>query len=178
MGEVAGAGKLGQKCTKSEDYSKWKEKESKRVGVKVCKTGRLLQAGRIGKQAGWGRSVQNRKIAPRGRKRKASGLEQKCAKPEDYSKREEEESKRVGAKVCKTGRLLQEEGIGKQAGWSRSVQNRKIAPRGRKRKASGLEQKWVKPEDCSKYKKEERKTWLKQGKSICIIGLLDGNRDR
>lgn len=48
----------------------------------------------------------------------------------------------------------------------------------KKRKASGLEQKCAKPEDCSKYKKEERKTWLKQGKSICIIGLLDGNRDR
>lgn len=77
MGEVAGAGKLGQKCTKSEDYSKWKEKESKRVGAKVYKTGRLLKEGRIGKQAGWSKSVQNRKIAPGGRNRKASGLEQK-----------------------------------------------------------------------------------------------------
>ena len=78
--------------------------------------------------------MQNRKITPRGRNREASGLEQKCAKLEDYSKWKEEESKRVGAKVCKTGRLLQEEGIGKQAGWSRSVQNRKIAPSGKKKK--------------------------------------------
>ena len=43
MSEIVGAGKLEQKRVKSEDYSKWKEKESKRVGVKVCKTGRLLQ---------------------------------------------------------------------------------------------------------------------------------------
>ena len=70
MGEVAGAGKLGQKCTKSEDCSKWEEEESKRVGVKVCKTGRLLQEEGIGKQAGWSRSVQNRKIAPSGKKKK------------------------------------------------------------------------------------------------------------
>ena len=35
MGEVAGAGKLDQKRVKSEDYSKWKEKESKRVGAEV-----------------------------------------------------------------------------------------------------------------------------------------------
>ena len=35
MGEVAGAGKLGQKCTKSEDCSKWEEEESKRVGAEV-----------------------------------------------------------------------------------------------------------------------------------------------
>ena len=64
----------------------------------------------------------------------AGKLEQKCAKPEDYSNGEEEESKRVGAKVCKTGRLLQEEGRGKQAGWSRSWQNRKIAPSRKKKK--------------------------------------------
>lgn len=99
-------------------------------------------------------------------------LEQKCAKPEDYSKRKKEESKRVGAKVYKIGRLLQEGRIGKQAGWSRSGLNRKITPSGRKRKASGLEQKWVKPEDYSKWKKEERKRWLKPEKSICIIGML------
>lgn len=98
-------------------------------------------------------------------------LEQKCAKPEDYSKRKKEESKRVGAKVYKIGRLLQEGRIGKQAGWSRSGLNRKITPSGRKRKASGLEQMCAKQQDCSKYKKEERKTWLKQGKSICIIGM-------
>ena len=78
--------------------------------------------------------MQNRKITPRGRNREASGLEQKCAKPEDYSKRKEEESKRVGAEVCKIGILLQEEGIGKQAGWGRSWQNRKIAPSGKKKK--------------------------------------------
>ena len=89
MGEVAGEGKLGQKCLILEDYSKWEEEESKRVGVKVCKTGRLLQEEGIGKQAGWSKSVQNRKITPRGKNRKASGLEQKLAKPEDYSKRKE-----------------------------------------------------------------------------------------
>ena len=66
-------------------------------------------------------------------------MEQKCLISEDYSKRKKEESKRVGVKVCKTGRLLQEEGRGKQACWSKSVQNSKITPRGRKRKASGLE---------------------------------------
>ncbi len=109
MGEVAGAGKLGQKCTKSEDYSKWKEKESKRVGAEVGYTGKLLQVEGRGKQAGWSRSGLNRKITPRGRNRKASGLGQKCAKPEDYSKRKKEESKRVGAKERKTGRLLQVE---------------------------------------------------------------------
>lgn len=59
----------------------------------------------------------------------AGKLEQKCLISEDYSKRKEEESKRVGAEVCKTGRLLQ-------------------------------------------IKKKDRKTWLKQGKSICIIGML------
>ena len=69
----------------------------------------------------------------------AGKLEQKCLISEDYSKRKKEESKRVGVKVCKTGRLLQEEGRGKQACWSKSVQNRKITPRGRKRKASVLE---------------------------------------
>ena len=138
----------------------------------MCKTGRLLQVEGKGKQAGWSRSWQNRKITPRGRKRKASVLEQRCAKQQDYSKRKEEESKRVGVKVCKTGRLLQVEERGKQGGWSRSWQNRKITPSGRKRKASGLEQMCAKQQDCSKYKKEERKTWLKQGKSICIIGML------
>lgn len=70
MGEVAGAGKLGQKCTKSEDYSKWKEKESKRVGAEVGYTGRLLQVEGRGKQAGWSRCVQNSKIAPNIKKRK------------------------------------------------------------------------------------------------------------
>lgn len=56
-----------------------------------------------------GKSVQNRKIAPSGKNRKASGLEQKWVKPEDYSKRKKEESKRVGVKERKTGRLLQVE---------------------------------------------------------------------
>ena len=101
--------------------------------------GRLLQEEERGKQASGSRSWQNRKITPRGRKGKASGLEQKWVKPEDYSKWKEKESKRVGVKVCKTGRLLQVEGKGKQAGWSRSELNRKITPSGRKRKASGLE---------------------------------------
>ena len=55
----------------------------------MYKTGRLLQKEGRGKQAGWSKGVQNRKIAPRGKNRKASGLEQKCTKPEDYSKREE-----------------------------------------------------------------------------------------
>lgn len=101
----------------------------------------------------------------------AGKLEQKCLISEGYSKRKKEESKRVGAEAGKTGRLLQEEERGKQAGWSRSWLNRKITPSGRKRKASGLEQMCAKQQDCSKYKKEERKTWLKQGKSICIIGM-------
>ena len=39
----------------------------------------------------------------------AGKLEQKCAKPEDYSKRKEEGSKQVGAEAGKTGRLLQVE---------------------------------------------------------------------
>ena len=69
----------------------------------------------------------------------AGKLEQKCLISEDYSKRKKEESKRVGAEAGKTGRLLQEEGRGKQACWSKSVQNRKITPSRRKRKASGLE---------------------------------------
>lgn len=43
MSEIVGAGKLEQKRVKSEDYSKWKEEESKRVGAKVSYTGRLLQ---------------------------------------------------------------------------------------------------------------------------------------
>ena len=109
MSEIVGDGKLEQKRVKSEDYSKWKERESERVGVKVCKTGRLLQVEGRGKQAGWSRSGLNWKITPSGRKRKASGLGQKCAKPEDYSKRKKEESKRVGVKERKTGRLLQVE---------------------------------------------------------------------
>ncbi len=70
MSEIVGAGKLEQKRVKSEDYSKWKERESKRVGVKVCKTGRLLQVEGRGKQAGWSRCVQNSKIAPNIKKRK------------------------------------------------------------------------------------------------------------
>ncbi len=75
MGEIVGAGKLEQKRVKSEGYSKWEEKESKRVGAEVGYTGRLLQVEGKGKQAGWSKSVQNRKITPSGRKRKASGLE-------------------------------------------------------------------------------------------------------
>ena len=75
MSEIVGAGKLEQKCLISEGYSKRKKEESKRVGAEVGYTGRLLQVEGRGKQAGWGRSVQNRKITPRGRKRKASGLE-------------------------------------------------------------------------------------------------------
>ena len=46
---------------------------------------------------------------------------------------------------------------GKQTGRSKSRLNRKITPIGRKRKASGLEQKCAKPEDCSKGKKEKEK---------------------
>ena len=64
----------------------------------------------------------------------AGKLEQKCLISEDYSKRKKEESKRVGVKVCKTARSLQEEGRGKQGGWSRCVQNSKIAPNIKKRK--------------------------------------------
>lgn len=77
MSEIVGAGKLEQKWVKLEDYSKWKEKESKRVGAEVCKTGRLLQEEERGKQAGWSKREKNRKITPSGRKMKASGLEQK-----------------------------------------------------------------------------------------------------
>ncbi len=99
MSEIVGAGKLEQKRVKSEDYSKWKGKESKRVGAEVGYTGRLLQVEGKGKQAGWSKSVQNRKITPSGRKMKASGLEQKWVKLEDYSKWKEKESKRVGAEV-------------------------------------------------------------------------------
>ena len=109
MSEIVGAGKLEQKCLISEGYSKRKKEESKRVGAEAGKTGRLLQEEERGKQAGWSRSGLNRKITPRGRNRKASGLGQKCAKPEDYSKRKKEESKRVGVKERKTGRLLQVE---------------------------------------------------------------------
>lgn len=35
MSEIVGAGKLEQKCLISEDYSKRKEEESKRVGAEV-----------------------------------------------------------------------------------------------------------------------------------------------
>ena len=107
MSEIVGAGKLEQKCLISEGYSKRKKEESKRVGAEAGKTGRLLQEEERRKQAGWSRSGLNRKITPSGRKRKASGLEQMWVKPEDYSKWKEEESKRVGADVCKTARLLQ-----------------------------------------------------------------------
>ena len=69
MSEIVGAGKLEQKCLISEDYSKRKKEESKRVGVKVCKTGRLLQVEREGKQAGWSKVLENGKITPRGRER-------------------------------------------------------------------------------------------------------------
>ena len=64
----------------------------------------------------------------------AGKLEQKCLVSEGYSKRKKEESKRVGEEVCETGRLLQVEGKGKQAGWSRSELNRKITPSGKKKK--------------------------------------------
>ena len=67
-------------CAKPEDYSKWKKEKSKRVGVKVGKTGRLLQVEKREKQAGWSKSGLNRKITLSGKKRKASGLEQKREK--------------------------------------------------------------------------------------------------
>ena len=105
-----------------------------RNGGNISKIEDLLQWVKLWERVNWSKSVQNRKITPTGRKRKASGLGQKCAKPEDYSKRKEEGSKQVGAEAGKTGRLLQEEGIGKQAGWSRSWQNRKIAPSRKKKK--------------------------------------------
>ena len=59
----------------------------------------LLQWVKLRELVNWGKSVQNRKIAPSGKNRKASGLEQKWVKPEDYSKWKEKESKRVGAEV-------------------------------------------------------------------------------
>lgn len=64
----------------------------------------------------------------------AGNLEQKCLISEGYSKRKKEESKRVGAEVGYTGRLLQVEGRGKQAGWSKREKNRKITPSGKKKK--------------------------------------------
>ena len=70
MGEIVGAGKLEQKRVKSEGYSKWEEKESKRVGAKVYKIGRLLQVEGKGKQAGWSKREKNRKITPSGKKKK------------------------------------------------------------------------------------------------------------
>ena len=60
-----------------------------------------------GKRSGWSKNGLNRKITPSGRKRKASGLEQKWVKQEDYSRWKKEESKRVGAKERKTVILLQ-----------------------------------------------------------------------
>ena len=57
-------------CAKPEDYSKWKKEESKRVGVKVGKTGRLLQVEKRGKQAGWSKREKNSNIAPNRKKKK------------------------------------------------------------------------------------------------------------
>ena len=68
---------------------------------------------------GLGEYFKNRKFAPMGKVAGAGKLEQKCLILGDYSKWKEEESEQVGAKVSKTGRLLQEERKGKQAGWSR-----------------------------------------------------------
>ena len=59
----------------------------------------LLQWVKLWEKVNWSKSVQNWNIAPSERKRGASELEQKCAKPEDCSKRKKEESKRVGAEV-------------------------------------------------------------------------------
>ena len=53
--------------------------------------------------------------------------------------------------------LLQREGRGKQAGWGKIAKLEEFTPTGRRREASGLEQKWVKPEDYSRWKKEESK---------------------
>ena len=47
---------------KREDYSKWKRKGSKRVGVRSRKTGRLLQVEEEEKQAGLGNSWKTGKI--------------------------------------------------------------------------------------------------------------------
>ena len=60
-------------------------------------------------------------------------------KPEDYSKRKKRGSKQVGVKSRKTGRLLQEEEKGKQAGRSKEWKNGKITPSRRKEEASVLE---------------------------------------
>ena len=70
MSEIVGAGKLEQKCLISEEYSKRKEEESKRVGAEVSYTGRLHQVEGRGKQAGWSRSELYRKIAPNIKKKK------------------------------------------------------------------------------------------------------------
>ena len=53
---------------KREDYSKWKKKGSKQVGVKSGKMGRLLQVELEGKQVGRSKEWKNGKITPSGRK--------------------------------------------------------------------------------------------------------------
>ena len=60
--------------------------------------------------------LENRKITPSGTGREASRLEQSVRKREDYFKRKRKRSKRVGVRSRETGRLLQEEEKGKQAG--------------------------------------------------------------
>ena len=57
---------------KREDYSKWKKRGSKQVGVKSGKTGRLLQVEEKRKQAGRSKEWKNGKITPSGRKKEAS----------------------------------------------------------------------------------------------------------
>ena len=54
----------------------------------------------------------------------------------------------------------------------RIFKKRRFAPMSEIVGAGKLEQKCLISEGYSKRKKEERKTWLKQGKSICIIGML------
>ena len=71
MGRLREASRLGENCEAGRIYSNEKAERSKQVGGDVLKTGRLLQV----------------------EKRKASGLEQKCAKPEDCSKRKKEKEK-------------------------------------------------------------------------------------
>ena len=56
---------------KREDYSKWKKRGSKQVGVKSGKTGRLLQVEEKRKQAGRSKEWKNGKIAPSRRKEEA-----------------------------------------------------------------------------------------------------------
>lgn len=85
-----------------------------------------------------------------GRLREASRLGENCEAGRIYSNEKAERSKQVGGDVLKTGRLLQVE----------------------KKESKRVGAEVCKTGRLLQEKKRERKTWLKQGKSICIIGML------